>query len=384
MPPQLEFVEPAQLIVYRVGFLPNPWAWSDWSWSVDGRFDGRWDDPAGNFRTVYAGSTLLGCLLEVLACFRPDPVLAAELGDIDEDDQDAETHPTATAGTVPHGWADKRRVGVAELTGRFCGVTSAATIAALRPHFISAALSRGLQDFDAAALKDGRPRALTQAVARHLHDNSDVDGVTFASRLGDEVTLWAIFERAGDPIVSSTLADAEYHRLASDHPDLERALDLLGLTWADEAPPPMPLPIEELAFDEVWQRHTTDGDPDPTTPWGAACIWWQGLAKPSEYQNALQVMSYNPAAWGDYSQAAEAIADLSVLTKVEDNSERDDIKYVRFIEYSGAAAGRVFAEAPLTDVWVVTLVKRPGDDWWRVWGLSHNYFPTAEDVAPAP
>lgn len=145
--------------------------------------------------------------------------------------------------------------------------------------------------------------------------------------------------------------------------------------------PHMPLPIVEADADEAWQHNTTDGNPDPTTPWGAACLWWQGLADPVEYRHALEVLSYNPDAWGDYRQAADMIGNLSILSRVQDNPDRDDIKYVRFIDYSGDGAGQVFEEAPLHDVYVVTVVKQPGDDWWRVWGLSHNHFPTTDQVA---
>lgn len=45
--------------VWRVGFRPELWAWSGWEWATDGRFPGRWDDLHGNFRTIYAGSSLL-------------------------------------------------------------------------------------------------------------------------------------------------------------------------------------------------------------------------------------------------------------------------------------------------------------------------------------
>lgn len=42
--------------VWRVGFLPQPWEWSDWRWAgPDGRFNGRWDPPGhGLYRTVHA------------------------------------------------------------------------------------------------------------------------------------------------------------------------------------------------------------------------------------------------------------------------------------------------------------------------------------------
>jgi hypothetical protein len=84
----------AEARVWRVGFQPEPWAWSGWEWATDGRFPGRWDDLHGNFRTIYAGSSLLACLLEVLAGFRHNARLGMELDEIIEDDEDKVLHPT--------------------------------------------------------------------------------------------------------------------------------------------------------------------------------------------------------------------------------------------------------------------------------------------------
>ena len=44
----------------------------------------------------------LACYLEVLAVFRPDPTLAAELDAITEDPTAATDFPTCRPGTVPH------------------------------------------------------------------------------------------------------------------------------------------------------------------------------------------------------------------------------------------------------------------------------------------
>ena len=74
--------EQAGTQVWRVGYCPQPWACVGWGWASEGRFPGRWDDAEGNFRTVYAGSSLLGCLLELLADFRADPLLEVDLGEI--------------------------------------------------------------------------------------------------------------------------------------------------------------------------------------------------------------------------------------------------------------------------------------------------------------
>ena len=147
-----------------------------------------------------------------------------------EDDEDAAVHPTARAGEISYSWLEPRSAASATLTGRFCAVTAAESIAALRPRFVALAHLLNLHDFDAAALKDGRPRALTQSVATHLHASTELDGVTFASRHGDDLALWAIFERAEDPAISRTLDAIEHHPLSPEHPDVQEALRILELT----------------------------------------------------------------------------------------------------------------------------------------------------------
>jgi hypothetical protein len=221
--------------VWRVGFRPEPWAWSGWEWATDGRFPGRWDDLHGNFRTIYAGSSLLACLLEVLAHFRKDARLSVELDEIVEDDEDKVLHPTIAPGQVPMEWLEVRAAASAELSGRYCAVTASGSIAALYPHFIGLTLSLGLADFDASALKDARPRHLTQAVASWLYEMTDLDGVNFASRHGDDLQLWAIFERPGDPAITPNIQDATVEELLRPgSPDISKAFRLLGLQWEND------------------------------------------------------------------------------------------------------------------------------------------------------
>ena len=221
--------------VWRVGFRPQPWAWSGWEWATDGRFPGRWDDLHGNFRTVYAGSSLLACLLEVLAGFRKDARLSLELDEITEDDEDKVLHPTIAPGQVPKEWLDERAAASAQLSGRYCAVTDSGSVAALYPHFIGLALASGLGDFDTAALKDARPRHLTQAVASWLYEMTDFNGVTFASRHGDDLQLWAIFERPGDPPITPNIQDVIVEKLLQlDSPEISDAFRLLGLQWEND------------------------------------------------------------------------------------------------------------------------------------------------------
>lgn len=229
--PELILDQPRALEVWRVGYKPDPWVWVGWEWATDGRFHGRWDDREGNFRTVYAGSTLLACLLELLADFRPDPLLLQVLYDIDEDPEDAALHPTAAAGQLDPSWLEPRAAGTGVLSGKFCAVTASETLATLRPHFVGLALLLGLKDFDAAALKDGRARKLTQSVATYLYASTTLDGIRFASRHGDDLVLWAVFERPGDPAISPRVTDTQRGELRRDDPDLVSALSALGLTW---------------------------------------------------------------------------------------------------------------------------------------------------------
>lgn len=125
--------------------------------------------------------------MEVLAGFRPDPRLAAELDEVIEDEEDEVLYPSIRPGEVPREWLDARAAARAELSGNYCAVTASATVSALYPHFVAKALSLGLTDFDASALKDARPRQLTQAVAAWLYDTTTVDGATFRSRHGDDL-----------------------------------------------------------------------------------------------------------------------------------------------------------------------------------------------------
>lgn len=220
--------------IFRVGFPPNPWAWSGWEWATDGRFSGRWDDPNGNFRTVYAGSTLLASLLEVLASFRKDARLAAEMEDIAEEAEDRVRYPTSTAGEIPRAWLDARSVTSASLGGRFFDVAGSWSLSYLYPQFIGKALQLGLDDFDAAAIKDSRARPLTQAVAAWVFEDTELDGIAFASRHGDDLSLWAIFERASGSEASPLLAQIEEEDVSHHSYDIVQAFMLLGLKWQEE------------------------------------------------------------------------------------------------------------------------------------------------------
>ncbi len=235
--PSISVVDAAGRSVWRVGRAPDPCAWTDRQYAGHQ----RWDDADGNFRTVYAGGSLYGCYVEVLAYSRPDiePDGSDLLAGITEDPEDAVEFPVPTAGSIPRDWIGGRMVTTAGLTGPYADVRSADTIAALRPDFLRLALRLGYPDFDAAALKSANPRELTQRVASSLYALTDdrsstiLDGVRFASRHGDDLTMWGVFERPGDEPASQHLTRMTSRLVDIDEPDLRRAMNLHRLTWRD-------------------------------------------------------------------------------------------------------------------------------------------------------
>jgi hypothetical protein len=94
-------------------------------------------------------------------------------------------------------------------------------------------LAHGLPELDAAAVRLSAPRALTQQVSRWLYEHSDAQGrrryagIRYASRLGDDIENWAIFEPAD-------LAGELEHGtgiVIADDPDLAAAMQLHHLRW---------------------------------------------------------------------------------------------------------------------------------------------------------
>ncbi|TFD75326.1 hypothetical protein [Cryobacterium psychrophilum] len=156
------------------------------------------------------------------------------LEDIVEEPADAIEFPARAPAAVSYRWLEDRSASSATLQGTFCVATAADTIAALWPRFVNTAHRFGASDFDAAALKDSGPRDLTRTIASWLYQQNEpvVDGIEFASRHGDDLKLWAIFERPPDDSdISPLLTRVTPMDLSPETPELLDAFKTLGLTW---------------------------------------------------------------------------------------------------------------------------------------------------------
>ncbi|GAA4682447.1 hypothetical protein GCM10025780_29900 [Frondihabitans cladoniiphilus] len=223
--------------MWRIGYAPEPWRWVDWRHANGKPFTGRWDSPDANYRTIYAGSTLMASLVEVLARFRRDPLTDADMGTIIVDEVDAALYPTVPAGVVDPGWFDVRLKARATLSGSFADVAAASTVAALRPVCLPLARDRyRAADFDISTLQDSGYRELTQLVGKHLYEKTDpdgtadFDGIRFLSRHGADLELWTLFERSTGHDPSALLTDLHSAPVLPSDPDVKAALALHGLT----------------------------------------------------------------------------------------------------------------------------------------------------------
>lgn len=227
--------------VWRVGYEPDPWWWTPWEFAADdGRFNGRWDDQQAQFRTLYTSDRLLGCFLELLAALRPNQTAYDELASIVDDADDSwRATPDPERGAVGLEWLARRIYSRGVLTGTYAEVTHAEAISHLVKAGVFERLGIAPGDVDAALLKNPGRRDVTRTVARYLYDlrapdrQPLVDGIAFRSRMGDDIRLWAVFER-GEGTVSEHITPIDgYHRVTEHTPELQQALAFLDLHWSD-------------------------------------------------------------------------------------------------------------------------------------------------------
>jgi hypothetical protein len=224
----LQVIRPAGR-VWRIGRMPDPWAWPPWeAQHSDNTFGNRWDDPEGVYRVLYACSQLEGAYVEVLSRLRPDPAVVAGLAEIDGPD------PGYKVGIVPASWIASRAVGEATLRGDFVDIGHAASLTYLRTVMAGRLIHHGIGDLDAAAIRLSAPRRFTQEISNHIYRLSAADGaprfagIEYESRLGDNYQNWGVFERPAH----ATITDPIVEPVRGDDPALSAALAALGLKLA--------------------------------------------------------------------------------------------------------------------------------------------------------
>lgn len=207
--------------LYRIARGKKPWEFPDWSRaSTDSygahTFGNRFDDPAGEYRVLYAASQLLSCYVETLARFRPDQKLKEELAAIQGEDD------FQPIGYIPEDWFDNRYIGRATVKGRYADLYTAEWVSQLRPHLQSQCIKLGLPELDLSVLMQPEKRIITQMASNYINELGSFAGIYYSSRYGRDLENWALFEFQAtiDPL-------PEVRSVSTTDPAFLGALDIL-------------------------------------------------------------------------------------------------------------------------------------------------------------
>lgn len=209
--------------LFRLARRPDPWAWPPWIYC---RRANRWDDPTDTYRVLYASTQRRATFVETLARFRPDPAVVAGLAQISGSDENA-----LPPGHVPDSWVKARMIGTATVGGRFADIGESASLAHLQEALPARLIHYGYGELDGAVIREAR-REFTQEISLYVFGRADgtgapmFSGIAYRSRLGDDFTNWAIFERPDQNAVPNAMASS----LNVDDPDLLATFELFGLT----------------------------------------------------------------------------------------------------------------------------------------------------------
>jgi hypothetical protein len=214
--------------LYRIAWGTEPWEYPDWkragtdSSSQAHTFGNRFDDPNAEYRVLYAASQFVSCYVEVLARFRPDYALLAELRAMDGEDDYQQI------GIVSDEWFENRFIGIAEVEGNYADLYSPAWVSHLRSRLQPLCVELGLPDFDVSVLIQATKRIVTQRASSMVYDLGAFAGIYYASRQGLGLENWALFEFKA--IIKPLIPVQQVSKI---DPSLKQALEILHLGVAD-------------------------------------------------------------------------------------------------------------------------------------------------------
>jgi len=158
---------------------------------------GRFDDPRGEFRVLYATVQRRAAFLETLAHFRPSLDVLAALQAVENTDE------PLPSPLVPVDWYRGRAVGRLRLTTRqqWLDLRSFETREMLRRELAHTLIELGLEGLDLSGVVGPR-RQLTQIIARWVYEHG-YQGLVYISRFDAALTCWAVFEGAAFEPVGS-------------------------------------------------------------------------------------------------------------------------------------------------------------------------------------
>jgi len=178
--------------IWRVGRSERPWEFTDWMWSTNGRFYGRFDDPQGLYRVVYAATDRVGAFLEALRDFRLSESFASELDEYGPAD-------AIEPGVVPRSWLSDRWIASAVLKGRFADIHHSEWVGYLHRTLGPRFAQWHISELDGGSLRSTTNEDITRTVSRLIYEATEggqplFAGIGYESRFGSDLRCWAVFE----------------------------------------------------------------------------------------------------------------------------------------------------------------------------------------------
>lgn len=222
--------------VYRVAKGPEPFRFQPPRSALplldEPVLDGnRWDDPLGEFATLYCASTAVAAFGETIARYREVPGLLDRIDAFLGGEPDGEYDFPLEPGRVPDDYFADRYLGhVAIDPGvRFVDVDHPDTHLALSGPLRQLLRRHRLRGIDRGVVFSP-DRRLTRPIARHCWtlaqtpDHRDWAGLRYESRLSPDWECWALWEPS--PV---RLHSADVHAVTRANPDLRAAAAQLAV-----------------------------------------------------------------------------------------------------------------------------------------------------------
>lgn len=219
-------VVPAPTNVWRIARRPDPLSVrtplpsSDLTKSGVGN---RFDSPVASYGVLYFGKDLETCYAEVLARFRPDLRVIAEIKD------EWKKRGFVELGSVPADWRFQRVAVRVTLQGSlpFLDLESPDTLEHLRVTLADRLVAFGYTDFDMGVVC-GTDRRVTRLISQWAYDELDDDGrslyggIRYMSRVAPEYECWAAFEDCSIEVL-------EELAISEEDPNLRKIAERYGL-----------------------------------------------------------------------------------------------------------------------------------------------------------
>jgi hypothetical protein len=185
----------------------------------------RFDDPDRRYQVTYTGTTLKDCAIEVFDRFRADALAASLAVDVRRKETETFAYPL---GSIPRSEIEEKGVWDISSEESFVDLMSTSTQSWLTTRarvtgLVERYTRKSIVDSGVVLSSGAKAREITGRISSEVFAQDEHwAGMRYVSRIGSGHEGWAVYERS-NPSASGPV------RVTSQHPDIQAALEELGL-----------------------------------------------------------------------------------------------------------------------------------------------------------